>query len=328
MIPITVIGAGPAGSAAAISAALEGASVDLRERSRFPRHKVCGEFVSPEILPLLSKLGVERSFLDAAPARVRRLELHFGARTRSAALPEPAFGLSRYVFDQLLLDRALAAGVALSERTVKPPAAPTILAHGRQIRSGLAKGDRIFGFKAHYEGPASDAIELHFFEGGYVGVNAIEAGRTNICGLANEAFLKRIGFEYDELVHRVPSLNARVRPLRRAMDWLSTGPLVFANQFETAPQEGVYPAGDALSFVDPFTGSGMYCAALTGTIAGLSAARQISAQEHLDRCRQALGRPFRFASLIRKAVASGLAARLAPLVPSSLLYRLTRPAPV
>ena len=302
-----------------------GADVELRERSRFPRHKVCGEFLSPEIVPLLRRLGVERDFEAAGPATIRRLELYFAARSKAAALPEWAFGLSRYAFDQLLLDCAVRMGAAVKNEAATAADPPVVIAHGRQSSEAQPKGRRTFGFKAHFRGPATDAIELHFFKGGYVGINSIESGLINVCGLASEALLKEIGFEYDALLERSPSLKERLCGMDRAMDWLSTGPLVYGNRFGDPVREGIYPAGDALSFVDPFTGSGLYCAVLGGTMAGDNAARGVAAGEHLRQCQRALSRPFAFSSLIRKAVTSDVADRLAQLVPVGLLYRLTRP---
>lgn len=322
---LTVIGGGPAGACAAITACRHGAQVDLFERSKLPRHKVCGEFVSPEMLPLLEALGVAREFSDRGPARIGRLLLQFGSRKKVAALPESAYGLSRYAFDDLLFRRAVEAGARhVSSPAAADPTPPVVIAHGRKDAVS-GKGGRIFGFKAHYRGPAGDAIELHFFDGGYVGINAVENGVTNVCGLARESLLAGIGFEYDALIEAVPSLRDRLGPLTRSMDWLTTGPLVYGNRFEETPREGVYPAGDALSFVDPFTGSGMYCAVVSGMIAGRSAARGVAAADHLRECREALGRPFAFASFFRSVVAAGWAEHLLPLVPGAWLYRLTRP---
>lgn len=318
---VTVVGGGPAGASAAIAAVMEGASVELQEKSRLPRHKVCGEFLSPEVLPLLDRLGLTESFDSAEPARIRRLSIRFGKREKTAALPETAYGLSRFAFDRLLFDRAssLATGAGVD-------AAPLVIAHGRRSATPAGpRGNRLFGFKTHFTGPASDAIELHFFDSGYVGISSIENGRTNVCGLTTEAALSRIDWEYDRLLDSVPSLSERVRPLTREMRWLTTGPLIYGNRLNTAPDAAGYYAGDALSFVDPFTGSGMYCAVLTGIIAGQSAARGLAPAEHIRLCRQALGRPFAFASLFRNAVTSGWAERLAPLVPARWLYHLTRP---
>ena len=322
---VTVTGGGPAGSAAAIAASLEGARVELFEKSKFPRHKVCGEFLSPEIAPLLEQLGVASSFAAAGPARIRRMSIRFGGREKTAALPEPAFGLSRFAFDKLLYDHALHIGSEGLEAQGLPAGARVIASGRRAAAPAGSRGRRLFGFKAHFRGPASDAIELHFFDDGYAGVSAIEGGFTNVCGVATESALARVGFEYDALLARIPSLAARIRPLERAMEWLTTGPLIFANRFSEPADPDAYYAGDALSFVDPFTGSGMYCAVLTGLIAGRSAARSLGSAEHLRQCREALGRPFAFASLFRSAITAGWAQRVAPFVPASLLYRLTRP---
>src|SRR5689334_12515292 len=123
---VTVIGGGPAGSSAAIAAALDGAAIDLYEKSKLPRHKVCGEFLSPEILPLLDKLGLATAFVDERPAPITRLLLRFGEKEKCAPLPERAYGLSRFAFDKLLFDRAAI--------LLRPPecAGHTVIAHGRR----------------------------------------------------------------------------------------------------------------------------------------------------------------------------------------------------
>lgn len=319
---ITIAGAGPAGAAAAIAALGAGASVTLYDRARFPRHKVCGEFLSPEIEPRLRALGVADAFQALAPARVRRMELHFGSRYTAAPLSDPGFGLSRHAFDQLLLSRALALGADWRHEVA--PERVLVDTTGRP-KSSAAKGDRLFGFKAHFEGPANDAVELYFAGRGYVGVNAIEGGRTNVCGLAPESDLRRFDFDYDGYTASLGALAERLRPLRRCLDWLSTGPLEVRNRLD-APA-GCYPAGDALSFVDPFTGSGLLCAVTTGTLAGRAAARNEDPARYLADCRAAIGRPFLAASLLREGLwrLPGLADRLAPLLPARWLFRLTRP---
>src|SRR5262245_16993478 len=104
------MGGGPAGSAAAIAALSETGSVHIVEKSPFPRHKVCGEFLSPEIAPLLESLGLWQEFRRLRPAPINRVILHFGRRASESVLPESGFGLSRYEFDRLLFDKAIAAG--------------------------------------------------------------------------------------------------------------------------------------------------------------------------------------------------------------------------
>lgn len=317
MRAIEITGGGPAGASAAIAALGESATVRIHEKSRFPRHKVCGEFLSPEIAPLLERLGVLAAFNAASPARIRRMILRFRNSEKRCALPETAYGLSRYQFDHLLLENARATANDSVERFDA-----RIVAHGR--RASAPKGRRLFGFKAHFEGPADDAVELYFFKGCYVGINTVEHGITNVCGLGPENLLRAIGFEIDELAARFDPLRERLEPLHRTMDWLTTGPLVFETHYKT--QTGVYPAGDALSFVDPFTGTGIVSAVMTGTLAGIAAARGTPVETYLRDCRQHLQRPFLISAAFRKAVTHGLGEYLAPFVPGSWLVRLTRPA--
>jgi flavin-dependent dehydrogenase len=316
---INILGGGPAGSAAALAALREGARVRVVEKSKLPRHKVCGEFFSPEIGPELENLGVWDAFLAAGPARVNRTALHFGRRTKSSKLPETAFGLSRYTFDQLLLEHARAAGADIVTSGEGPP---QIVATGRNAKAGT-RGNRLFGFKAHFEGPTEDAVELFFFERCYVGVTAIEGGKTNVCGLAPEGFLSSFGFEYDSIPLHCRALADRLKPLRRVMPWISTGPLQYGQAFEQTVS--AYPVGDALSFVDPFTGSGLLAAVRSGSMAGRAAALAQPVDQYLRECRASLRQPFQVAGVLRKALEGGWAEKLAPLAPARLLFALTRP---
>lgn len=320
MNPIQIVGAGPAGSSAAIAALQNGRDVALVEKSRFPRHKVCGEFFSPEIAPLLERLGVWESFLACRPAAIQNLELHFGSFDRRCKLPEPAYGLSRYRFDDLLFQHALQFG---AKQELDCDGQPTILAHGRS--SAAARGGRLFGFKAHFEGTIHDAVELYFFSGCYVGINPVENGITNVCGLGPEHILHSHGFDFDSLVNSSVKLRERLRPMNRVMRWHTVGPLIFQNRFRANHTPGQYPAGDALSFVDPFTGSGLLSAVLTGSLAGIAAARGTEVDPYLRECRRHLQSPFLFSSLMRTLLANGWAERLAGFIPGEWLVRLTRP---
>jgi flavin-dependent dehydrogenase len=109
---VAIIGGGPAGTSAAITAARRGARVLLLERGRFPRHKVCGEFISPESLALLRSLlgspGAQR-FLSEAP-RISCARVFIGKQMLEARIVPPAASLSRYVLDATLWDAARQAG--------------------------------------------------------------------------------------------------------------------------------------------------------------------------------------------------------------------------
>jgi flavin-dependent dehydrogenase len=313
---IRILGGGPAGSTAAVAALREGSRVEIIERSHFPRHKVCGEFISPEIAPVFDRLGLLPAFEAARPFRVRRMELHFGSTVKRAVLPEPAFGLSRFAFDDLLYSGAVRSGAIPAES-----GEAGVIACGRHLPGQKHSGD-LFGFKAHFEGPADDAVELFFFHFSYVGINCVEGGLTNVCGLANQRVLRDHAFDPDRLMDRCPPLRERLRPLRRTMKWMFTGPLAFEQRWQ---RRDAFYAGDALSFIDPFTGSGMLCAAVTGALAGQHAARASTVEAYLEACRREIARPFRYASALRTLAGTALAEKLLPFVPARLLFRLTRP---
>jgi flavin-dependent dehydrogenase len=114
-----------------------------------------------------------------------------------------------------------------------------------------------------------------------------------------------------------------VSQLQQAFDWIVTGPLVFRAPLE---QGAAYPAGDALGFIDPFTGSGILAALLTGRLAGEAAAAGIGVARYVAMCRGRLRRQYLTASIFRRVLRTGLAGRLMQLVPGRALYALTRPA--
>ncbi len=316
---ITILGGGLAGCAAGLAATASQRGATIYDPARAARHRVCGEFLSPEVRDSLDLLGVWAQADACRPALMYSMRVHFGRRVCADRLPEPAIGLSRLRFDQLLREAAGNQGTNfVPERRASSPGC--VLATGRQ--SGAASGDRIFGFKTHFSGPAGDAVELYFGDQFYVGVNPVEDGITNVCGLAPESLLRRLDFSYEALLELSPALRERTQPLRRTMNWLTTGPLVYGRR--TQPPD-VFAAGDAFSFIDPFTGAGMLNALETGRMAGTAAATGQSPDVYRQAVLRRLSRPLFVASVFRGAVAAGLGSLLAPWIPGRWLFALTRP---
>lgn len=120
---IAIVGGGPAGSSLAIRLANAGFRVTLLERERFPRHKLCGEFISPECLRHFRELGVLSDMLDAGGRRIAETRF-YAMNGRNAAVPsgwlgsgELALSLSRSEMDMRLLERARSCGVDVHDGT-------------------------------------------------------------------------------------------------------------------------------------------------------------------------------------------------------------------
>ena len=114
-----IVGAGPAGSTAAILLASAGWSVALIEKQAFPRRKVCGACIGASNLPLLATLGIGDAFAQLAGPELREVALYCGDRVVQAPLPAVpnarhpwGRALGRETFDVLLLERARELGVS------------------------------------------------------------------------------------------------------------------------------------------------------------------------------------------------------------------------
>ncbi len=326
---IPIVGGGPSGAAAALTICAGGAQPVVYEKSPFPRHKVCGEFFSPEILPLLERIGVAQGFLAKRPARVNQVELHFARTNRKFPLPDPGYSLSRYTFDHFLLETAVSRGTELRRERAADLGSTALWAAGRSAVG--VRGRRNFGFKAHFSGPYNDLVELYFFPGGYCGVSPVEEGLTNICGLATERTLCQHEFDIDRLLQSVCQLAERVRPLTRRTSWCMAGPLSFGSA--SLPSGDTLAAGDAACFIDPFTGSGLLAAVQTGIWAGEAILRAAQGSDwprccawYRRRCSAFYRRQLSATTMIRRALQLGWAEALAGVVPGWLLFRLTRPA--
>ncbi|MCM3901664.1 MAG: NAD(P)/FAD-dependent oxidoreductase [Pyrinomonadaceae bacterium] len=140
---VAIAGAGPAGTSAAIHLATQGARVLLVEQKRFPRAKLCGEFISPECLRHFDRLGVADQMISAGATTLTQT-VFYSRKGRSVNVPSEwfgangrALGLSRSEMDQKLLERAKDAGVLVLEDT---HASDLILDRGRVLGLRLKCG--------------------------------------------------------------------------------------------------------------------------------------------------------------------------------------------
>jgi flavin-dependent dehydrogenase len=290
---VAVIGGGPAGTSAAITAADLGFKVVLLEAGSFPRHKVCGEFVSGEALSLLARLRrTDDLVVSALPISIARIFLD--DRVLQLPVRPAAASISRHDLDNALWNAASARGIAARERSrvkqVRPAndyfsiqldgeeliARSVINASGRwsNLRSQKSQQEEQWiGLKAHFrEAQPSTSCDLYFFEGGYCGVQPLGDGLVNGAAMVKSNIARSL--------QAVLSLNSALRA--RSSEWeLAMAPVSTAPVFFRPPktsEEGMILAGDAAAFIDPFAGDGISMALHSGRLAALALASYLSGE--------------------------------------------------
>ncbi len=302
---LQIIGGGPAGTSAALEARRQGLTVSIWERDRFPRHKVCGEFVSAESLEALEE---EINLESHHPAVIRRSEfISPRGKVHGFLLPHAARGISRRLLDEALWRAAAARGAEVHEgeavRSVERISCADRLPGLWDIRSANgsrqqsralvisagrwwsltgfpgptenhgAQGGEWLGAKAHFAKLSpNDAVEMYYFPGGYCGLAPIEDGLHNACclvhqRLARSATASEMG-DFASWISRISghgALAERLRPGSQVSKTVTTAPVEPARR--RSDSQGALLAGDAAGFLDPFTGDGISIACESGRLA-------------------------------------------------------------
>lgn len=244
---VAIAGGGPAGTSAAIHLAEQGMNVLLAEQKKFPRAKLCGEFISPECVNHFEQLGVADSIFDAQGASLIETSF-YSRRGKKVTVPShwfgterAALGFSRAEMDRLLLERAKQVGVTVLEKAhvVEPilsahrvsgmrlrindqieecRASITIDATGRTralARKLSATNDRqrarLVAFKAHLQHARVEhgVCEIYFYPGGYGGLSNIEGGLSNLCFISDARDVRRYGSDPEEVLKATVLRNSR-----------------------------------------------------------------------------------------------------------------------
>ena len=281
---VIIIGGGLAGLTAAIHLAKNGLAVTLFEKETYPHHKVCGEYLSQEVLPYLEKLGIP--IFEQHPKSITKL-LYSTAKGKSLynSLPLGGLGISRYALDTIFCETAKDNGVIIKHEKVHS------LKYGNgfheiKTTKGTYEANYVFGaygkrsaldkelnrgffqktapwvaVKSHFqhEDFPDDLVALHNFKGGYCGLSKTESDAVNVCYLATYRSFKQ---------HKDPeSFREEVLRKNPFLDsFFSQGTELFARPLSIAQvsfsqknvvEDHVLMIGDAAGLIHPLCGNGM-----------------------------------------------------------------------
>jgi flavin-dependent dehydrogenase len=263
---IEIIGGGLAGLSLGLGLRRAGIDVEVFEAGDYPRHRVCGEFITG-----LSAATIER--LDLAPIlqdslRHREVAWFFQGRpARIQRLPSAALGLSRHAIDARLAAAFRAAGGTLHTRTRVPD---EVARDGRIFASGRRRGKPTWlGLKIHALNLAlARDLELHLGDHAYVGLSRVENNRVNVCGLFRRRALCAKGS--DLLLGYLAAAGLEDLAARLAgaeLDHASFTAVAALGFDRTVAASDRIQIGDACAMIPPFTGNGMAMAFQSAEIA-------------------------------------------------------------
>ncbi len=305
-----IVGAGPAGSSAAVFLARRGYSVALVEKQRFPREKLCGDFLNPANWEIFEKLGIEDALLSLPHQKIGSFRMSTPSAAAKISFPSQngrrdfGIGLKRSLFDDLLLRLAEKEGVAVKESrklthlsrdgsawaltTENSGAAEKIYARlligadGRNSRvahrlgaalPGEAAG-RFVGFQLHLRNcrDIDGEVQIHLFPGGYGGLVGLGEGMANLCFIVE----KNIAGEnpsVESLLRKHLYRNSRFEAALGASEIVGEARSVYPVYFSPRRSfgDGFLLAGDAARVTEPITGEGVYFALKSGELAAAAA---------------------------------------------------------
>lgn len=281
---VIIVGGGLAGLTSAIHLSKFKQRVLLIEKNSYPKHKVCGEYISNEALPYLKSLGINPTKEGAKKITKVHVSTITGGLIKGD-LPLGGFGMSRYFLDELLANKALSNGVSILQDSVDSvdfkdnqfcvqtknlklfQSKITIGAFGKRSaldlkmsRKFTQKKSPYLAVKLHVKGDfPENLVALHNFKGGYCGVSKVENNAINLCYITEyESFKKHKNIT--DFQEQVVFKNKHLRKIFTESKPVFQKPLTISQiSFETkqAVEDHIIMCGDTAGMIHPLCGNGM-----------------------------------------------------------------------
>lgn len=303
---IIVCGGSLAGLSAAIQLKKLGYNPLVLEKAKFPRAKLCGEFLGPDAFPVLKELGLLNRVEQAAYGRIDNVIFHnrsgnkmnIPLRWMSRKYPY-AVAIPREKLDFIMLEYARSLSIQVLEQTRVQPSVSkvgnwfnlnvqtpeTVMVYQTRIfvdasgrNSGVCldsnearmikTGSKTLGLQCHVHCEVIQDLDLrmYLFPGGYGGIQPISPGLANLCVLLNEVPINLRKTDFHSVIRNTVQLNPATQPFINALE-PATGFNTTANLNLYGIRNEILQIGDARLTVEPFTGSGMAQALETGYLA-------------------------------------------------------------
>jgi len=282
---IIIIGGGLAGLVAATALSKNGKRVLLLEKKTYPYHKVCGEYISNEVLGYMQSLGFDPMTHGASCINKLRVSTPKGKNIYTP-LDMGGFGISRYTLDFELYQLAQRCGANVLTGTkvtdvkfnddyfiVATSAGTTYTAklvigsYGKRDtldkkldRDFIKQHTRYMGVKYHVKTDyPADEIGLDNFDGGYCGISRVEGDTYNLCYLYKRPEQRNYK-TISELQEQVLYKNPVLKRIFTSSDFLFEAPEVI-NEICFEPKQliehHILMCGDTAGLITPLCGNGM-----------------------------------------------------------------------
>ena len=293
---VIIVGGGLAGLTNAIHLSKFKQRVLLIEKNSYPKHKVCGEYISNEVLPYLNSLGIDP--IKEGAKKISKVQVSTTkGNLIKGVLPLGGFGMSRYFLDSLLLKKARFNGVQVLKDSVDSicfkngvftvqtkdsksfQSKITIGAFGKRSildlkmdREFIKKKSPYLAVKLHVKGDfPENLIALHNFKGGYCGVSKVENNSINLCYITEYNSFKKYK-NITDFQKQVVFKNKHLKKIFEESTSVFEKPLTISQiSFETKKpvEKHIIMCGDTAGMIHPLCGNGMGMAITSARLASV-----------------------------------------------------------